>query len=260
MTFFKWSQDQWHIDRNPCGKIKIPRDKIKKQYRRFAFSDEQLNIIFHAPIFTGCINDLRGYKRPGSGTPRRHRFWVPLIALFSGLRLHEIVQLETVDIKKIDSNYFFSIDDGPYNLEKIMALKNEHAQRLVPVHNELVKIGFLSYLEQIRSEGHQKLFPHFKMKKIGQKSGLFSVWFNDGLLKSLDAKTEFTTFHSFRHNFRDATREAELPPDGITEIGGWSRNQLGPSGHYGNGLSPKTLAKYMKRVRYPQLDLSHLYE
>lgn len=36
---------------------------------------------------------------PGDQFPRRHRFWLPLIALWSGMRIEEICQLYVEDIK-----------------------------------------------------------------------------------------------------------------------------------------------------------------
>jgi uncharacterized protein YjbK len=63
-------------------------------------------------------------------------------------------------------------------------------------------------------------------------------------------------FHSFRHNYRDALREADISIEKVRALGGWSTGRT--EDDYGKGLRASTLAKAMEAVRYPQLDLSHL--
>lgn len=64
-----------------------PRDE------RHPFNTDQLRKIFAAPIYTGC-KSLRSYHQPGSLVPRETaRYWLPLLALYSGARLGELCQL-----------------------------------------------------------------------------------------------------------------------------------------------------------------------
>lgn len=259
MYLFNWAFNQWYIDRNPVRNIKLSHNKLKAQYRRRSFSDEQLAKIFNAPIYTGCLNDERGYKKPGPNTPRRHRFWLPLIALFSGMRLLEIFQLEVNDIQKIqgiDCIVITDISDEPHANKQ---LKSESAERVIPIHPTLIRIGFLKYHKQIQRTGEKRLFPKTKIRTSGSSTDFFSVWFNERFLPSLEAKTVRTSFYSFRHNFRDALREANIPRDVIRELCGWSRYKAGWEGIYGIGYRTETLAKYMTQIEYPKLDLTHLY-
>ncbi len=106
-----WAMNEGYLDRNPLKGLKLP-DPVKKRDKRNPFSPEQLRRIFDAPIYTGCRDDMNGYAVPGDQRPRRARFWVPLIALFSGLRLNEICQLEVSAIREIDGILCFTVASG----------------------------------------------------------------------------------------------------------------------------------------------------
>jgi hypothetical protein len=70
----------------------------------------------------------------------------------------------------------------------------------------------------------------------------------------LDARQ---TFYSFRHNFRDALRRAEAPPDALQALGGWSQGK-NVSDDYGDKCDPDYQSRYLQRVAYA-LDLSFLH-
>lgn len=72
---------------------------VKKRHRRDPFTAAELGAIFRAPLFTGCQDDGNGYAKPGLNQPRRGRFWIPLIGLYSGMRQGEIAQLRTEDVR-----------------------------------------------------------------------------------------------------------------------------------------------------------------
>lgn len=95
-----------YLDKNPARNLTIP-DKVKKKDKRDPFSNEQLQKIFNAPLYTGCVNDNAGYNKPGPHRPRNTRFWIPLIGLWTGMRMNEICQLRTKDISSIRRSNFF---------------------------------------------------------------------------------------------------------------------------------------------------------
>jgi integrase len=55
------------------------------------------------------VDDESRYARQGAAKPRRSRFWIPLIALFSGMRLNEICQMDTADVQEIEGTLCFSV-------------------------------------------------------------------------------------------------------------------------------------------------------
>lgn len=67
------------IEKNPATGLRLASDGIRRKDRRLSFTSSDLARIFAAPLYTGCLDDERGYARPGPNRPRRGRFWVPLL-------------------------------------------------------------------------------------------------------------------------------------------------------------------------------------
>lgn len=242
---------------NPVKGLSVGTDGLSHKDRRRPFSADQLKKIFAAPIYTGCQDDEYGYARPGTNRPRRGRFWIPLLSLFHGLRLGEACQLHVSDVTKLDGVSVIlirSTDDDDEDTEK--RVKTEAGERFVPVHPEVVEIGFLDYVDQMRRAGKQRLFPELEAAKAtGYLSDVFSKWFARFLEKA-GAKRDRTSFHSFRHSYRDALREADISLERIRALGGWSSGETDEV--YGSGFKASTLAADMAKVVLP-VDLTHLH-
>ena len=136
-------------------------------------------------------------------------------------------------------------------------VKTAAARRMIPVHPELVRCGFLAFAEVQRTAGHDRLFPELKRDRRGYFADAFSKWFARSL-RAAGAKRPRTSFHSFRHNFRDAMREANVSREAVNALGGWAGSGVADQ-VYGGGLRASTLAREIKKVKYPGLDLRHLH-
>ncbi|WP_336621491.1 site-specific integrase [Sphingomonas zeae] len=253
-----WAINEGYLDRNPLKGLKLP-DPVKKRDKRNPFSPEQLRRIFDAPIYTGCRDDANGYAIPGDQRPRRARFWVPLIALFSGLRLNEICQLEVSDVREIDGVPCFSVASGISRAGDEKRVKTNASERVVPVHDELVRCGFLAFVASQRLCGETNLFPELPFGHLGYRSTAISRWFTR-FLENAGAAAPLTCFHSFRHNFRDGLREAKIDRDLALVLGGWTTDGKGTAvaDNYGSGYQPRALVEPLNSVRFPTLDLTHL--
>lgn len=229
------------------------------------FTIDELNRLFRAPLYTGCVNDEAGYAKLGSERPRRGRFWVPLLALYHGPRCNEACQIYTADVKTEDGVVFIAIreeleDDGP----SIKKLKTKQSIRNVPVHPELIKMGFLDFVEDRKRDTQSpRLFPELTPGHKGYCSDAFSKWFGRFKTRVLGEQCE-ATMHSFRHQFRDATRVARLSDESVGRLAGWEHswgNAKLQMHHYGRGKEYlRILAEDLAKVQYPGLDLSHLYK
>ena len=250
---FRHAVREHGLGANPFEDLRVVKPKVRARDRRRSFTPGELQKIFDAPLYRGCRDDEHGYAKPGPIVVRRGRFWVPLIALYSGMRLEEICQLDCADISERDGVPCLLIRESD---EK--SVKTEAAERIVPVHPELRRIGLLAHAEEMRRAGEVKLFPELPASSRGSRAEVFSKWFSR-FLHQVAVKTDKTvTFHSFRHSFRDALREAGVSRDAVLALGGWSGG--GTEEIYGSGLRPKTLAREIAKARYPGLDLSHLQE
>nr|WP_317893308.1 site-specific integrase [uncultured Sphingomonas sp.] len=253
-----WAINEGYLDRNPLKGLKLP-DPVKKRDKRNPFSPEQLRRIFDAPIYTGCRDDANGYAIPGDQRPRRARFWVPLIALFSGLRLNEICQLEVSDVREIDGIACFNVTSGVSLTGDEKRVKTNASERVVPVHDELIRCGFLAFAASQRLCGETNLFPELPFGHLGYRSTAISRWFSR-FLENAGAAAPLTCFHSFRHNFRDGLREAKIDRDLALLLGGWTTDGKGTAvaDNYGSGYQPRALAEALNAVRFPALNLDHL--
>ncbi len=251
-SFLGWAKLEEYIATNPAKRLTV-RDEVHDKDKRDAFSTDQLKLIFNAPLYRGCKDDEKGYATPGNNVVRRARFWVPLISLFHGMRLNEICQLALNDIEVVNDVVCIRIRaDGEGQKAKTRA-----ARRIIPVHSELKRMGFLSYVETLRERGEKRVFPELTQDKRGYYSGSFDKWFARFLIKS-GAKTDSTSFHSFRHTWRDALRRGKVDRSYALLLGGWSGGNPDDE-RYGSDELVPLLAEEMAKVRYDGLDLSHLY-
>ncbi|NVJ92869.1 MAG: hypothetical protein HWE34_14500, partial [Methylocystaceae bacterium] len=68
----------------------------------------------------------------------------------------------------------------------------------------------------------------------------------------IEADGDRTSFHSFRHNFRDALREADVRHEIAMLLGGWADSSRGKSAQmfYGNGFAMKTILAELGKIKY----------
>ena len=136
------------------------------------WEQEELRRLFTSPVWAGCASSRR---RPTTGdlVIKDERFWLPLVAVFSGLRLEEICQLNVDDVRTSESSVYFDVNARPPR-----KLKNETTVRQVPVHSALEQLGFLGYIGQLRKANEQRLFPDLEPGGADDRLGTGSgKWF-----------------------------------------------------------------------------------
>ena len=226
-AFLGWATDEGFLDKRPGSAIKISAKKKGAPGKdRLPYDAEQLNTIFTSPIFSGCSSAARR-STPGELLIRDGKYWVPIIGIYSGLRLGEIVQLLTVDVKEEESIHFFDVtkteDDDKH-------IKTQSSYRRVPVHSRLIELGLLDHLAKAKKIG--RLFPDIAQGKDGYYSHNFSKFWGR-YVDAIKARKPKTAFHSFRHNFKDALTQAGVPEIVSKALMGHSDKSVHDS--YGSG-------------------------
>lgn len=135
--FLIWAVDEELLPKMSGAAVKVVRSKDDSEDTRRTYSVDQLKSIFSSPIFTGCKSDVRR-SDVGSLVLRDSTFWVPLVALFSGMRMGEIAQLLVADVRVENEVLYF---------------------RRVPVHATLLEIGFIEYVASVWVEGDEAPVP-----------------------------------------------------------------------------------------------------
>lgn len=226
-----WSWSEGNFEESPKGLfdgLSISQKKRRARDDRSPFTGDDLRKIFSSPLYSGCVS-AKDWKTPGKVIPSSAGiYWVPLIGLFTGARLGEIIQLYVEDIHTEYGFPCISINDtGPDK-----SLKTSNAKRDIPIHPELIRLGFLEHVEMRRGEGSKRIFPDLKKGGNNTYSGPFSKHFKR-YLEAAGVTTPKTSFHSFRHNFEDVCRSSKVPMDMVDALQGHA--QLGERGRYGWG-------------------------
>lgn len=261
-SLFLWAFKRKFIEENPFTEVEMP--SIEKKFRQgdkyLPFTVVQLQHIFNMPIYTGCLNERLGYNTAGNKIFRNTKFWIPLIAVFSGARLNEICQLTVNDIKIIEGIDVISINDNNGKRVKTLA-----GIRDIPIHPELLKIGFLEYVEKIRKKKQVRLFPDLKPNIRHEFSADISKWFSrflDKVNNTIDDKAdkiqEKHVFHSFRHTVRTFLRNHRAPKERVLRICGWDCGD-GLDEHYGEISMQELYKEISESLIYEGLNLTHLY-
>ncbi|SKB08216.1 Phage integrase family protein [Prosthecobacter debontii] len=248
------------LEDNPVNSI-INKNKVKgKPARRVPFEIGELQKLFNAPLYRGCVDDERNYAKPGESVTRRGRFWVPLLALYHGFRCNETCQLYTEDVLLKDDVWCIWISESTDKNEDEVTdkkIKNQSSERLVPIHKTVLDLGFLDYVTERRNDASQRnLFPELRVDKKGYRSNLFSKWF--GRFKGKYIPTSKATFHGFRHTWRTQLTRFDISIEDVEQLGGWTSERRSSERIYSHGKTLPAIKAVLDRVEYPGLDLGHL--
>jgi integrase len=243
---FKWARKAGKFD----GENPFAEQSRKKADQRvigwLPYTTDELNKLFGAPVFHVPADEWI--------KPERHTFetalrWVPLIALYSGMRLGEVCQLRTEDVQHEGAVWYFNVREG-----EGQSVKSAAGVRKVPVHSEVIRRGFLKYGRALPAG---QLFPALRPAGPDKK---FSWHFSQrwtAFRRSVGVDRKRLAFHSFRKNFVSALDEARVPRDDVAALVGHERSfslQV-----YSAGKSLVELKRIVEQVNYPGLDLSHLH-
>jgi integrase len=264
--FFDWARSRDDSVVNPVAGLRVQRFKNKRKgKKRHPWMIDELNRMFSAPIYTGCQSERR-WQLPGDVVlTDSAKYWVPLIALFSGMRLGELIQLQTTDVKCLGGIEYFDVtpmtigsgDGEGDDPEDEKSLKTAASRRAIPIHQTLYDLGFGNFLKRRRTSRAKRLFHDFdRAKDDGSWSKQFSKHFKR-FRESINVTRPGVNFHSLRHNVEDALRNANIRKEVRDAIQGHGEN--GVSREYGSGYYVKTLNDALQAIRYDGLDLSHLY-
>jgi integrase len=243
---------------NPALGVKpLVVDRTPQHLKRLPWTPEQIVGFFAGSFYRSCAPDA---AQPYTMPDRSWRFWVPLLMLFSGARPGEIMQLETCDLKTTATGvWYLDLRDDP-ETGKAKRLKNEYSRRRIPLHPELVKLGFVSFVEERRkAKDGPLLFNNVKPDRYGSLSTGVSKAFHRTFLKQDVKLSDKQVLYSLRHNVRDALRRAKAPDETLEFLTGWSQGGSPVSSDYGDLSDPAHHIEYVERIAYEGLDLSFLY-
>lgn len=235
------------VDINPFDKLKKIVVRGAKGVGRRAYTDEEITAIFSKPLFHGFAGDgQQGYRdRQGPTLLRDAKYWLPIIALFHGARLTELAEMPVGAFKSVkredgEEICFFDLTDRK--------VKTEQSQRLIPMHPQMIKLGWLEHVAALREGGETWLFPdllHDNPRGAGHE---FSKWWGNWSNKN-GFRDPATTFHSWRHTWKRRARQSPVKEEMHDVISGHKSQTV--SRGYGEGADIEPLARDMELITFP---------
>ncbi|MFN9708362.1 MAG: site-specific integrase, partial [Burkholderiales bacterium] len=197
--FLQWARNKGYYPQN----VRLPTDGqriFSKKARKAATGAAN-------PIHT--IGQLQTLFDPKKFHPNEaHHFWPPLIALFAGTRRREVAQLLLSDFYVKDGIQAMSINILE---DEDKSVKSAAAIRVIPVHPELINLGLLDYLQDVKALGlGPEVFPGIGINADGEKGNAIGNYWRGHMKKLGLFNSRSPTFHSFR-----ATALQELKDRGV---------------------------------------------
>lgn len=224
-------------------------------------------------LFPGLLDGVRVYRKAQDFNPGRDvytdtdlatilgmtatqtmtnpvHYWGPRLALYLGLRVNEAAQLYIDDVTVIDGIPCIEVT----KLRAGQRIKNRFSHRVMPIHPELLRLGFMRFVAQAKSHGRKTLFPLLSWGANGPGDTL-GDWYNGSFLRKTCGITDrLKTFHSFRHTFATLAERSRLPDGRIALLLGHSAGASILREHY---VKPPTVEERMEdlmAIRFPDID------
>ncbi|PYN67089.1 MAG: hypothetical protein DMD90_06650 [Candidatus Rokuibacteriota bacterium] len=151
-TVFTYAVRSGYMDVNPTQGVAQVLTKGKPEDRRLPFTLDDVKTILDA-----------------TKDEQAENLWIPRLALYTGARANELCGLLTRDVKQIDGVWCPVVEDS-----EVRTLKTASSTRRIPVHPELIRLGFLDFVERQRAARQARLLPELTVGKYGSASRIAS--------------------------------------------------------------------------------------
>lgn len=196
-SMYNWAKKRENLSKNPFSEKQIQEDKQPNE-RRDMHRDADLAALFIPDTFYAELD-------------KPHKFWIPLIALYTGARQNEIASLDAAAILDVEGLPCFKF---------ITSKQKTYTERLTPIHSHLIRLGLIEYARKQTG----KLFPELHKKRDGYGQDV-SRWFNSYRRKCGLVERRNKDFHSFRHTLATSLSLKKIESRIISDIIGHSRNK-----------------------------------
>ena len=210
-SLFTWAEGRGYIDSNPFQKINLPSSS-KSTKKRFPWNNEQLMMFL---------------KSKNTG---RNEFIATVIAMYSGMRLGEICDLQNKDIQ----NRCFHVKEG----------KTRSAARVIPIHPVIEPI----IVNLKNSSENEYLIKGIKNGGYDSKRS----WNFQKKLTRLRKKLktpEGLKFHTLRNTFATRMENLGIPINHLNKLMGHKHNNMSLD-VYSAGLAIEPLVESINKLTY----------
>lgn len=234
-SFLKWCRlSRGWLEKDPTEGV-----TVRVESRSYApFTNTDLQALFSS----------KEYRTNGHSTS--WRFWVPLIALYTGARLGEIAQLSIVNVVQEEGIWIFSMTDQGDG----QRIKTKAGIRKVPISRKLIDIGLIEYVEELRSTSEVRLLPDIPDDDTRPKTEKISRWFNEVYKISCGIQPDPTgarkVFHSFRHTAITKATGAGIAIQHCQQVFGHEKTMMGETATYTHAFPIATLVPVIDSLTF----------
>jgi len=241
-VFGNWGVRQGLLLTNPFSGMKF---LVKKQpNRRQPFTTDDLKKILKPETYLNwTINFEHPYKIHKVNNKLPY-YWVFLLGIFSGMRTNEMCQLRLSDLKKVDKFWFMFVEDSENT-----KVKTESSIRKIPLHPQLIELGFIDYVGNLRKKKKTRVFWELREDRDGFASKV-SRHYNEKFLPAIGVwEKHKKVLYCTRHTFINKLYSEKVDENVIKTLVGHEKEFT--MKHYGGDpFTPEVLLEEISKVNY----------
>jgi len=249
-VFGNWGVRQGLLITNPFSGMKF---SVKKQpHTRQPFTADELRKIFKPETYLKWTIHFSHPYRKDRVSNHLPYYWIFLLGIFSGMRTNEMCQLRLIDIKKQNNIWFIFIEDSEET-----KVKTENAIRKVPLHPQLIDLGFVDYVTDQKKSKRGRLFWELSEDRDGFASHV-SRHYNQRFLPTVGVWKKYTkVLYCTRHTFINKLYSEKVDENVIKTLVGHEKEFT--MKHYGGDpFTPERLLEEISRVSYSGINWKKL--
>jgi hypothetical protein len=239
------------METNPCA-------QVAESIRRSAPAIEQapplapkeLQRLLTSPSFVAMKDAVEPH--------RAARFWVPLLCLFTYAMPKELMRLQVSELERHQDAWVLRVS----STMQMDPRTGKAAMRRVPLHEELIRCGFVSYVARRKLDGHTDMFGRSsEADTLSASAHRIGYWFSS-LSRTLGI-SDRCNLHAIRRAFIAACIRSGVSDEGIRLLAGRTVEVPStwrplPSSLSDTDALAQAIA-WARRLGFEGLELSHLY-
>ena len=249
-VFGNWGVRQGLLITNPFSGMKF---SVKKQpHTRQPFTAGELRIIFKPETYLKWTIHFSHPYRKDRVSNHLPYYWIFLLGIFSGMRTNEMCQILLSQVKKEKGIWFIFIEDSEET-----KVKTENAIRKVPLHPQLIDLGFVDYVTAQKKSKRGRLFWELSEDRDGFASHV-SRHYNERFLPTVGVWKKYTkVLYCTRHTFINKLY-SEMVDENVIKVLVGHEKEFTMKHYGGDPFTPERLLEEISKVSYSGINWKKL--
>ena len=249
-VFGNWGVRQGLLVTNPFSGMKF---SVKKQpHTRQPFTVEELRTILKPETYLKWTIHFSHPYRKDRVSNHLPYYWIFLLGIFSGMRTNEMCQILLSQVKKEKGIWFIFIEDSEET-----KVKTENAIRKVPLHPQLIDLGFVDYVTAQKKSKRGRLFWELSEDRDGFASHV-SRHYNQRFLPAVGVWKKYTkVLYCTRHTFINKLY-SEMVDENVIKVLIGHEKEFTMKHYGGDPFTPERLLEEISKVSYSGINWKKL--